>query len=313
MRQNSRRPRFRRVPTSSFRLTDRDLEIIQHVERHRLLNSDQIVALLGAGSPQHVRRRLTLLFHNRYLDRPPVQISDFYRTAGSLPMVYGLGNRGADVLAERLDQPRKPGDWAEKNRSLRSTYFHHTLMVASIMVAFEVGCRKHDSVRLTRWEEILEGTCPEETRRSKRPLTWKVRLPEIGWLGVTPDRVFGLEFSDRPVSRRHSYFFLEANRASMPVFRKDLRGTSIFRKLLAYQATAAQKLHAERFGINNFRVLTVTRSPKLERVDSMVEAARKLSGPQGVFLFADEAAVTGGDPLEISWKNGRGESVRLLD
>ena len=164
-----RRPRFKRVPTRNFRLTDRDLQIIQHVERHRLLNSDQIVALLGEGNPQHARRRLTLLFHNRYLDRPPVQISDFYRTAGSLPMVYGLGNRGADVLAERLEQPRKAGDWAAKNRSLRSTFFHHTLMVASIMVAFEVACRRCGSVRLIRWEEILETKCPQETRYTSSP------------------------------------------------------------------------------------------------------------------------------------------------
>ena len=179
------------------------------------------------------------------------------------------------------------------------------------MVAFEVSCRVHGNVRLIPWEEILETTCPEQTKRKKHPLTWRVRVPEIGSLGVTPDRFFGLHFSDRPRGRNRSYFFLEADRASMPIIRKDLRGTSIFRKLLAYQATAAQKLHSERFGINNFRVLTVTRSPKQERVESMVDAARKLPGPQGIFLFADENSVLGLDVLELPWRNGRGELVRL--
>ncbi len=313
MRPSRRRPRFERVPIRNFRLTDRDLAIIENVERYRLLDSEQIVALLGEGSPQHVRRRLQLLFHNRYLDRPPVQIADFYRTPGTLPMVYGLGNRGADALAEHLRRNRRKGDWATKNRSIRSTFFHHTLMVSSIIVAFAVSCRRRENVRLIPWEEILETTCPEEARRLKHPLTWRVRVPEVGSLGVTPDRVFGLEFADRPQSRRRSYFFLEADRASMPVIRKDLRGTSIFRKLLAYQATASQKLHSERFGINNFRVLTVTKSPKQERVSSMVEAAQQLSGPQGIFLFTDIESLTSGDALTHEWKNGRGESVRLLD
>ena len=308
-----RRPRFKRVPICNFHLTYRDLQIIEHVERHRLLNSEQIVALLGEGSPQHVRRRLQLLFHNRYLDRPAVQIADFYRTPGTLPMVYGLGNKGADALADHLGRPRSSGDWASKNRSIRSTFFHHTLMVSSIMVAFEFSCRKHSNVRLIPWEEILETTCPEQTRRKKHPLTWQVRVPEVGSLGVTPDRVFGLQFSDRPSDRNCSYFFLEADRASMPIIRKDLRSTSIFRKLLAYQATATQKLHSELFGINNFRVLTVTRSPKQERVESMVEAAQKLSGPQGVFLFADDESVRTRDVLDLTWKNGRGEFVSLLD
>ena len=139
MQPGRRRPRFERVPTRNFHLTDRDLQIIEYVERHRLLNSKQIVALLGEGSPQHVRRRLQLLFHNRYLDRPAVQIADFYRTPGTLPMVYGLGNKGADALADHLGRPRTTGDWASKNRSIRSTFFHHTLMVSSIMVAFEIS------------------------------------------------------------------------------------------------------------------------------------------------------------------------------
>ena len=154
-----RRPRFERVPIRNFHLTERDLQIIQSVERHRLLNSEQIVALLSEGSPQHVRRRLQLLFHNRYLDRPPVQIADFYRTPGTLPMVYGLGNKGAEILAEQLDRPLGRVDWTSKNRSIGPRFFHHTLMIASIMVAFEVSCRRHDNVRLIPWEEILETTC----------------------------------------------------------------------------------------------------------------------------------------------------------
>ena len=48
-------------------------------------------------------------------------------------------------------------------------------------------------------------------------------------LAVIPDAVFGLDFS---VERKRKYFFLEADRATMPVVRRDLDQTSFVRKLV---------------------------------------------------------------------------------
>ena len=311
MTVETRKPRFQRAKTRASRLTSRDLQIIRFVHRHRLLNSTHIEALLGQGSPQQVRRRLHLLFHNGYLDRPEIQVADFYRTPGTLPMVYGLGNKGADLLAERKALERGSIDWTAKNRAIGSRFFHHTLMVSSIMVAFELSCRRHGNVRLIPWEEILRETCPGTTRKKQRPMTWRARIDEVGQMGITPDHAFGLEYSDRPPGRNRSYFFLEADRASMPIFRKSLRDTSVFRKLLVYHATAREKLHEKLFGLPNFRVLTVTRSPSGERVQNMVEAAQRLRGFAGLFLFADLADLEASDALEAPWLNGRGEQVKL--
>src|SRR4051794_12089693 len=90
-----RRPRFDRAPMRRMVLTPRDLEILRAVYRHRLLRSTHLMALSG-GSPQATLRRLQLLFHHGYLDRPPMQLDWYAR--GSEPMVYALGNRGAEVL-----------------------------------------------------------------------------------------------------------------------------------------------------------------------------------------------------------------------
>src|SRR3954470_9689976 len=91
----ARRPRFERAPVRGMILTPRDLDILRAVYRHRLLRSTHLVALSG-GSPQATLRRLQLLFHQGYLDRPAMQLDWYVR--GSEPLVYALGNRGAEIL-----------------------------------------------------------------------------------------------------------------------------------------------------------------------------------------------------------------------
>lgn len=306
-----RKPRFRRVRTRHFELTERDLRIIRAVYKYRLLTSEHIVTLLNEGSRQNILRRLQLLFHNRYLDRPLIQVADYYREARAAPMVYALGNRGRELMAEALDMPLGTVDWSEKNRNIRPTFYRHTLMVSSIMVALEVACRVNGRVRLIPWAEILETRCPPETKKKTKPQTWRVRIPGKGIIGVTPDKIFGLQFLDRPEGANRTYFFLEADRGSMPVVRRSFTQTAIFKKLLAYHATAKEGLHTKLFGIQTFRVLTVTDSPERERVKSMVRAAQQLKGLQGIFLFTDAQSLAAEDTLGHEWVNGRGERVKL--
>ena len=149
-------------------------------------------------------------------------------------------------------------------------------------------------------------------RRLRLPFRWQV---EARWggkpyrLGVEPDRVFGLQFASEPEGRNCSFFFLEADRGTMPVARKGLGPTSFRRKLLAYQETWRQGLHRKHLGIPNSRVLTVTTSR--ERLAHLVEACQSLSGSSSHFLFTEKERF-GGDILMQEWVNGRGETVRLL-
>ena len=195
-----RLPRFERSQNiSPFRLTDRDLEIIRHVFEHRFLRSTHLVSLLP-GSRQQVLRRLQCLFHHGYLDRPRAQI-DYYRK-GSKTMVYGLGNKGMQLL-EREDgiSPCKL-DWTARNRSITRFFMEHTLAVADVMVALELSCRRR-GVQLIHAPVVAGG------------FKWSVRVHYRGVataIGVVPDRVFALK---TPTATR--WFFLEADRATMPV------------------------------------------------------------------------------------------------
>jgi hypothetical protein len=288
---NSRLPRFKRAPNSKpIILTERDHEIIRLVHRHRFLRSTHITALTH-GSPQQVLRRLQSLYHHGYLERPREQL-EYYRIGGSRHIAYGLGNKACDAL--RTVQ----NSWGKKNRHVGRIFLEHALFVSEVMIALELACRKSRTLRLV-YEDMLEQT---------QSFRWSVNGKDGFRLSAVPDRVFALENQngDRAI------FFLEADRATMPVERKNFSQTSFLRKMLAYEATWAQSVHKARFGFARFRVLTVTTSA--ERVNALVNACAKLERGHGLFLFGEKNALQNPDLLFASiWRTGRnGELGRLL-
>jgi len=213
----SRLPRFNRAPdVAAMQLEERDRDIIWLVHRHRFLRSHQIVVLLG-GSPQQLSRRLKLLYHHGYLERPRAQLQ-YYERGGSRSIAYGLGNKGGALLKQEIGLAVHPDSWSEKNHAIGRVYLEHTLFVADVMVAIELACRKHGGIRLL-YEDQLHS--------ERQPFQWRVKI-QNGWkFGVVPDRVFALEFPDASGQSQRAYFFLEADRGTMPVTRRTLSQTSL--------------------------------------------------------------------------------------
>jgi hypothetical protein len=296
---STRLPRFNRSTCiAPMRLTARDREILKHVHRHRFLRSDHLASLIP-GSRQQLLRRLQLLYHHGFLERPRCQI-DYYHRSGSRTIAYGLGNKGAGFLKRELSLPFHRLDWPHKNRVER-LFLEHALMVSDFMVRLELACRSRTDVRLLDLEVL-------ETANIKRrqPFQWKVEIGRGQRCGVIPDRVFGLEFAGKPAGQNRVWFFLEADRGTMPVTRSRLDQSSYHRKLLAYQATWTQNLH-RKLGISRFRVLTITTSA--DRLASMLEACRALPRGHGLFLFGDQMGFERSDPLTFSWSSLRASGV----
>lgn len=299
----SRLPRFNRAPTvAPMQLTERDREITRLVCRHRFLRSSQIVALMG-GSPQQLSRRLKLLYHHGYMERPRAQLQ-YYERGGSKSIAYGLGNKGGTLLKEDLGIAVRPVSWGEKNRSVGRIYLEHALLVSEVTVSLELACRKHSNVRLLYEDQLsLHG--------ERQPSQWRVKIQNTRKLGVIPDRVFALEYLDQNGQSQCVHFFLEADRGTMPVTRKTLSQSSFRRKLLAYEATWTQNLHRTLFGFHRFRVLTVTTSAA--RLESLIETCSQLQRGHGLFLFADQTILSG-DVLSAPWQSGKpGQTGSLLD
>jgi hypothetical protein len=269
----SRLPRFQRsVDIEPFQLTERDREIIRLVYRHRFLRSSHICSLIP-GSSQQILRRLKLLYHHRFLIRPRSQI-EFYHYGGRREIIYGLGTNGAQLLKTDLDAMFRDAPWDEENGSVKRVFLEHALLVSDIMVSLELACREKGIRLLTEMD----------LAKTNEPFRWKMNLGGQKF-SVTPDRVFALEFTGSDGNARRSYFFLEADRGTMPVTRRTLSQTSFYRKLLAYEATWAANIHEKQFGFHRFRVLTVTTNAV--RVNSLIEACSKLKTGHGLFLFAD--------------------------
>ena len=300
--QSPRLSRFKRDPSAAaMQVTDRDREILWLIRRYRFLRSTQIVALLG-GSAQQTLRRLQLLFHHGYLERPRSQL-DYYHQGGSRHIVYGIGSRGAGLLKQELEFASDQDDIGEKNRPVGGMFLRHELLVSDVMVALELACQKK-GVHLLMDHELASG--------GRRPFRWTVKTATGVKISVEPDRVFALESKNANGETDRAFFFLEADRGTMPVMRKNLYQTSFYRKLLGYEATWSQSIHERRFGFHRFRVLTVTTSAA--RVKSLIEACATLKSGQGLFIFADLSILS--DPSHILspiWQTGRsGEKEGLM-
>jgi DNA-binding Lrp family transcriptional regulator len=299
-----RLPRFKRATAvAAMQLTERDREIIRLVYRHRFLRSSHISSLIRK-SKQHLLRRLKLLYHHGFLERPRSQL-DYYHQGGSRHIVYGLGNQSVVLLQSELGPVFQELPWGEKNVSIGRMYLQHELFVSDIMVAFELACREAGIRLLTEVDLAVNS--------AQHRLRWTVKVNNHHKLSVIPDRVFGVDFKNDRGENNRALFFLEADRATMPVIRENLSQTSFYRKLIAYEASWSQSILRTHFGSNRFRVLTVTTSTP--RVKSLIDACSKLKRGQGLFLFADRTILE--NPIQIFsavWKTGRqGEITGLLN
>src|SRR4051812_33486567 len=321
-----RRPRFERKPSSipqGFRITGRDEEVLLAVARHRITRSKHITALIRAMHPetseQQLLRRLEGLYHIRYLSRPPAQLEAYRAGAGSKPIAYMLGNRGADLLARKYGWRRAAVDWTAKARTATRGEIEHAIEITDFMVALDIACRRRGTFAVMYFEEILRELAPQATREAPRPYHWPV---SASWQGssqtlyVIPDRVFGIRDLNHSGDRAVKFFAYERDRGTMPVVRSNLAQSSILRKLIGYGATHRGGLHTAMYGLSNFRVLTETVGPK--RVENMITESyqRHLARtyPPGLFLFADRRTLFAAhDFLDYGWQDGEGKRHRLMD
>lgn len=285
-----------------MRLTNRDREVLRQVHKHRFLRSNHLTALVP-GSRQQTLRRLQLLYHHGYLERPRCQI-DYYHRGGSRAIAYGIGNKGAGLLKRELALPYHRLDWPKKNAVAR-LFLEHALLVSNFMVAVELACRERTDVRLLTEDDL---TLRDESSAGRHPFHWRVNIPGGPRCTVIPDAVFGLETTNS----HRTWFVLEADRATMPVTRSNLDQSSFRRKILAYQATWTQNLHRTQFGWQRFRVLTITTSQ--ERLDTMQEVCRGLQRGQGLFLSACVASLppSTSDIFSLKWQTSGGQGVGSL-
>ena len=303
----------------AYHPTERDIAIVRRVHSHRLLRSrDHLVRLFGGS--ENILRRIQLLTKHKYLYT--------LKRRQHEQAIYGLGNRGSDLLLERFGIPRPKVDWSAQNRDLKPRHIEHTLLIADIVVSVELACRQRRDIEYIPPEEILDGA-PQITRSKQmkvgeNPLSMRTRVwyrNEWSMRGLTSDWLFGLRF---PNTDDEVYFFLEADRGTMSVVAQNLSKASIIKKQLVYyhawkkDRETRSSLYEKLFGIPDIRTLFVvdTGFSSTKRLQSFIEASKLITDGRGtgLFLFVTKASLLNTDNiLNVPLLNGRGEIVRLID
>lgn len=309
-----RRKRYERGGARNFQLAERDRDIIRAVFDHRFLNSDQI-AVLMASPKKKIAERLTELFHAGYLDRPRAQ-HDYYVNGGA-PLVYALGSRGAREIIAETDEEQAQLDWKRKNATATHRFIDHTIATSEFRITLAQALSRPTAGKGSDVQSatLVEGRAllaemPPETQQVERPWTLRARVmlgQDQDDIGVAPDYAFALRMADG----RRRPFVVEIDRGTMPVVRKDLRQTSILRKLLAYDAAWRAKTSERQWGFKTFRVLFVTATR--ERAANILAAVKAMNHGRGSDLFWAVAAsdLTPENMLTPVWRDGRGGEQRL--
>ncbi len=285
MQTQPRRSRMRRTRTGKrIELTARDVEIFKLLERYRYLRSTFIHAFVGGASETRFKERLGHLYHEGgYLDRPQQQWQ--FANSRYMPVTYENTDAARQVLHQGGILDAGFGSALVRNGAGANRQFAHSLMICEILASIELGARGGPGVRFVSWREIL-AKAPESTRTASYPL--RIPSPEGNGGYLIPDAVFGLEYTVNG-KKGYRFFALEADRATMPVFRSNPGQTSYLKKMLAYREIIACQIHKSHFGIPNLLVLTVTTNER--HMEQIMKAFGEMGGGSAAFLFKTSDAI----------------------
>lgn len=262
-------------------MTLRDLDILRQVAEHRFIRSNWIIQLVG-GSQQHLLRRLNLLYHHGYLERPRCQI-DYYHQGGSKSLVYGLASRGAGRLRRDLDMPFNRMDWTTRNKRIGRLFLEHTLMISDFMVRLELDSRGRSDRRLIHADEL---PAPEGRDNAHELFRWSIDLSGRQRVTVVPDKVFAIDTTHPNGRVTRKLYLLEADRGSMPVKRSRLDHSSIHKKLLTYSALNDNSRFRDSLNGVSIKVMFLARTP--ERKSSVAQAVDNLTRHRSLFIVATD-------------------------
>ena len=128
-----------------------------------------------------------------------------------------------------------------------------------------------------------------------------------------PDYIFGIRNKSRTDKVIERFYFVEIDRGTMPITRRDITQSSFMRKVLSYADTFERGLAKSRFEINGFQVLTVTTSEeRIKSIQSAIANLRERSFSANTFLFKTKGDKQGHFPFYSGWQNANGKAADII-
>lgn len=285
----------RRAPTSGLSLQPRDVALIEAVHRYRYVRSDHLASLLFSGRTLRVcQGRLHKLREHRFLERFRLTavVNEDGRVSADTRPVYGLGVRGAELMADRLHIPSGRVAYGFHYRGSGAGTLEHHLIVTDFLVAVSCAARRETSIRgcTTEHEWAL----------------W-ARLDAIGsrppaGAYVVPDGALTLTLA---TGEKRTYY-VEVVRAGVRGGNRGLAG-----KMQRYLALARSGFFRRAYGHERLRaVLFLTSSDG--RAENLRQVAAFLPHGQQLFWFGSYATVAPDSFLDARWRTATGELVSFL-
>lgn len=135
----ARLPRYSRAKNPpAFRLTDRDVRILQYLHDLRLLDREQIQRLeFTPAGTSACKRRLTLLFHHGYVDR---RYAANNAPFGASRSAYCLDRTGAETLAARVGKDVRDLGWRADDARRDALFLDHLLDTNDVYISLRLAC-----------------------------------------------------------------------------------------------------------------------------------------------------------------------------
>lgn len=112
---------------------------------------------------------------------------------------------------------------------------------------------------------------------------------------MNPDALFGLKDREKPQGQDTTYFFLEVVRSRESDYQQQQ--SYFMRKMNAFLAYHRQGKHIARYGIANFRVITIT--PTRQRALNLCAKLRDVGLVSKRFWFTDLGPICADEPQRI--------------
>ncbi len=266
-------------PPVNLRIQPRDLELLRDVSDYRFLDTGQILALHQGGKRQ-IRLRLASLYHLGYLERPASQ--KLFSKGGSF-LIYSITEKGAELISRK--------EFGKRNAQVSFPYLSHAMMISRFRATLTIALRSYPTKpKIERWEQ---GYDLKDILRSRG------QSPEL-----VPDAFFTIRDEKGALD-----FFLEADQSTM-------KHELMLNKMKTYWKWFKEKQIQKKLNIENFRVLTITKSE--ERADNLRRLAKNADYNKtgsNMFLFLSETQYLLEKPetiLSPIWTSAKDEKHQLL-
>lgn len=273
-----RLPRNRRAKAApSFRLTERDVSILKLVLEFRFLYADQLSWLFPGSSKQGLATRLRLLYHSGFLARRVVRVER------ENVLVYGLTEKGAELLAEQQGVTREEIPWNRKRNKVNPGFINHLLAINSAVICYRQALVKAKAEGRIKDFKVW----PSESSRNRMTVTLRSEDGRRSEASVVPDAMLAVIFK----GGEYALFAIELDRATMTRQRWA-------EKIAVYREFQRSEALKERYKASWMIVLTLTTSPA--RIASLADATVRTGGKRG-YWFALQRELTPESALQQVW------------